>query len=109
MKKYYILGIAIAIFVFIILIAILIDVFIVKRDKKLKKYVLENSEALQNLQSLNNKYQFNFFEWIDKYNHFYDNENYFNNISCKEYLIYLLDSDYYKNIFFKKNKTRIWE
>ncbi|WP_373435214.1 HNH endonuclease [Metamycoplasma equirhinis] len=104
MKKYYILGIAIAIFVFIILIAILIDVFIVKRDKKLKKYVLENSEALQNLQSLNNKYQFNFFEWIDKYNHFYDNENYFNNISCKEYLIYLLDSDYYKNIFFKKTK-----
>lgn len=54
-----------------------------------KNYINENSVALQKLRELNQKYMFYPNENFDKF-YSYDNQQYFDTISCKDYLIYQL-------------------
>lgn len=54
------------------------------------QYVEENSESIKMLKHLNTKYVFNEFDESNRFNHTYDNANFYNNISCKDYLIYLV-------------------
>lgn len=74
----------------LILIICLSIVFLKIRKKKYEKYLLENSIALKELLIINNKY--NFYNNVNNFNesHIYDNENFYNNISCEDYLIYQL-------------------
>ena len=73
---------------FIILIVCLI-VFLKKRKIKHENFVLENSQVLSKLNKINKKYQFNYVA-DEIYSHTYDNINFYNTISCKDYLIYQL-------------------
>ena len=78
--------------VFLILaILILIPFIIISQLKKKKyvKFVRENSVTLKELILLNKKYHFDYFP-PEKICHTYDNEDFFYNISCKDYLIYQL-------------------
>ena len=84
--------------IFIIcLVFICFGVFVVLnfRNRKYTKFILENSVALKNLIDVNNKYLFynNKTKYDESYA--YDNEIYFDSISCEDYLIYQLQ--------FKKN------
>lgn len=80
--------------VFIIILAVLlfglfVFLYIKKRNSDHKNYVKGNSLALKNLRKLNEKYPF---VEVKSYKdtHVYDNENFYNNISCRDYLIYQL-------------------
>ena len=83
-------GIGLLLFVLIplsIFLAIFIPTSIVRR--KYKKFVLEHSTALKQLDNINNCYQF---KTIPNFNmeHSYDNENFYGDISCQDYLTYQL-------------------
>ena len=69
------------------ILALVISISVI--NAKYRKFVNENSEALKQLKELNS--QFNFIE-IPKFElkHTYDNENFYGDISCKEYLTYEL-------------------
>lgn len=78
-------------FVFFFL-ALIITIFFIVRNVIQKKYtdfVLQNSIYLKKLQEINCKYKF--FNHIDfNQSHIYDNENFFLDITCLDYLIYQL-------------------
>ncbi len=76
------------------LICILCIAFYVRKQRYIK-FLRENSVSLKNLELLNAKYKFNYN--IKNYNecHTYDNEIFYNNVSCEDYLLYQLQ--------FKKN------
>ena len=78
-------------FVFLFL-ALIITIFFIVRNVIQKKYtdfVLQNSIYLKKLQEINCKYKF--FNHIDfNQSHTYDNENFYCDISCSDYLIYQL-------------------
>lgn len=78
----------------ILLITKLIYLFVDKREKKYIDFLWKNSKSLINLNELNKKYKFyrvNYY--IER--HTYDNEKFFDNISCIDYLIYQLQ--FYKD------------
>lgn len=58
-------------------------------NKHYRDFVLLHSGALKELETINNHYKFN---EVKNFNmdHSYDNENFYNNISCRDYLIYQL-------------------
>ena len=70
-----------------ICLAIFIPLSVV--NKKYRKFILEHSDALKELDKINRHYNFNI---IRSYNleNSYDNENFFDMISTKDYLIYQL-------------------
>lgn len=66
-------------------------VYIVHRftQKKYNNFVLQNSEHLKQLTEINSRY--NFYPYINYDQiHTYDNEKFYNSVSCKDYLIYQL-------------------
>lgn len=66
---------------------IVVPIIVVLINKKYKKFVSEHSIALKQLNEINSRYQFKEIDnkvIVDSY----DNENYYNNISCEDYLIY---------------------
>ena len=80
------------IFIFLGLVLIVITIFTIfkVRQSKYIRYLLNNSLALNKLLKLNSNFKFvnisnDYFE-----THTYDNETFFNNISCEDYLIYQL-------------------
>ena len=80
------------IFIFLGFVLIVSTIFIIfkVRQSKYIRYLLNNSFALNKLSKLNDSFKFvnipnNYFE-----THTYDNEIFFNNISCEDYLIYQL-------------------
>lgn len=80
--------------VFIILIALVIiaaviSVIFYRRKKKYDDFIILNSVSLSALIRINNKYAFNPSVRYDQ-SHTYDNENFYNDISCEDYLIYQL-------------------
>ena len=80
------------IFLIILLIAAvsqLLSELCVQRRKKYKKFVLQNSLCLKELNEINARYQF-FPDISFDQQHTYDNENYYDTISCADYLIYQL-------------------
>ncbi|MCM1367904.1 MAG: HNH endonuclease [Roseburia sp.] len=60
-----------------------------KRQRKYDDFILQNSLCLKQLKEINNRYKFDPDICLDQWNT-YDNENIFNTISCKDYLIYKL-------------------
>ena len=73
---------------------IFLSVFSRLRKKRYTDFVLNNSKAIKQLEKLNKKYVF--LEVADlKEKNTYDNENYYNNISCEDYLTYQLQFDQY--------------
>ena len=81
--------IVIIIFLSIILIGVVTFVFLRHRQKKYDHFILENSLCLKELNEINERYQF-FPDVSFDQNHTYDNENFYNDISCEDYLIYQL-------------------
>lgn len=79
-------------FLILLLFALLIAIFFIvcnATQKKYNNFVLQNSVYLKKLNEINSKY--NFFSHIDfNQSHTYDNENFYNDISCSDYLIYQL-------------------
>lgn len=83
-------GIGLLIFVLVSLalfLAIFIPISIVR--SKYKKFVLEHSIALKQLDEINKHYQFKNIPNFDM-EHSYDNENFYGDISCQDYLTYQL-------------------
>ena len=77
----------------------LILVFIKLRKKRSVHFLMDNSIALKKLIDINNKYVFhNSIKNFDE-KHIYDNERFYDNISCEDYLIYQLQ---YKKYDVKK-------
>ena len=93
-------------------IIFLIIVFEKNKDKEYLDYVVKNSISLCELYDLNK--QFKFCDLIEdmEESHSYDNEKFFENISCEDYLIYQLQLKKYdvekdiKNVEYNK---RIYE
>ena len=76
---------------------VIIFIFYFKhRSKKYIKFLKLNSCALQNLSLLNEKYNFHKPSTIFDESHKYDNEKFYNLISCEDYLIYQLQFKKYK-------------
>ena len=64
-------------------------VFIVLRERKYKKFILENSVTLDKLRKVNDKYYF--FDLVNyDMSNTYDNQDFYNDISCRDYLTYQL-------------------
>ncbi|MDE7163840.1 MAG: HNH endonuclease [Clostridiales bacterium] len=79
---------------FITITAIIISVVIVLlclyfRQRKYDNFILKNSLCLKQLREINNRYEFNSNISFDQY-HTYDNEKFYDTISCEDYLIYQL-------------------
>ena len=73
------------------------------KRRKIKRFLNENSEALSTLLCLNEKYKNKLYcDSIYNVAHTYDNADYFEDISCKDYLIYMLQER--KNEILQKMK-----
>ncbi len=63
--------------------------FVVLRERKYRKFILENSVTLGKLREVNDKYHF--FDLVNyDMNNTYDNQDFYNDISCRDYLTYQL-------------------
>lgn len=95
-------------YILIIPLTILIICFVLYFIKiKYDNFVINNSEYLKELNILNSKYKF--YNHIDfNQSHTYDNENFFSNISCLDYLTYQLQFSSNKIIdqINKENKNK---
>ncbi len=78
----------------IVIIGVSVFVFFLLRNKKYKRFILEKSEALKIQSNINAAFCFYDVEQINL-SHNYDNENFYNDISCLDFLIYFL-RDYEK-------------
>lgn len=81
--------IAIIITLSIILVAVIAFIFFYFYQIKYDKFIRENSLCLRKLKEINNRYKFNPDIRFDQ-THTYDNEQFYNTISCQDYLIYQL-------------------
>jgi len=81
----------VAVIILLILIVIAITLFIVLKARKNKycDFIVAYSVTLDNLIRINEKYHFYPYKNFDEA-HTYDNENFYTNISCEDYLIYQL-------------------
>jgi len=80
--------------VYIIILAVLIlaavaVILYILHGKKYDEFLQQNSVALNVLNKINNKYSFTPCKNYDM-SHTYDNENFYGDISCRDYLIYQL-------------------
>ncbi len=76
-------------FIILIIVAFVCCAIYSINESKYKKFVQLNSTALKELRLLNEHYLFHPYVNLD-IEHTYDNETYFNLITCKDYLIYQL-------------------
>ena len=81
----------VTIVVMLIIVAAVIALVIVIHtyNEKYRIFVSENSVALSKLRELNNEYHFYTIKHFDM-SHSYDNENFYGDISCQDYLTYEL-------------------
>jgi hypothetical protein len=84
-----------AIFIGFVVVVCAIFILIDLRTNSYKQFLLKNSVSINKLNELNNKYAF--YESVKSFNeqHTYDNEHFFNDISCQDYLIYQLQFKQY--------------
>lgn len=74
------------------------------KRRKIKRFLNENSEAISALLCLNEKYKNKLYcDSIYDVAHTYDNADYFEDISCKDYLIYMLQGQ--KNSILQRIKN----
>ena len=78
------------ILIFFVALILTIVYFIILRNKKYENYVKLHSVALQTLKKINDKYVFYLPTVNNNFEHKYDNEIYYDSISCEDYLIYQL-------------------
>jgi len=71
----------------IVVLSIVIPITLI--NKKYRNFILTNSEALEKLDIVNKKYCFHKIANFDM-THSYDNVNFYEDISCEDYLIYQL-------------------
>lgn len=71
--------------------------------RKIKGFLNKNSEAISALLSLNEKYENKLYCDNIVYKHTYDNVDFFNDISCEDYLIYVLQEQ--KNSILQRIKN----
>lgn len=85
-----IIAIAIIVFIFLLFVAgiTVLIVFLVSNSKH-KNFAITNSEAINQLKEINKKYQFLPIKKFE-YRNTYDNIDFYDAISCKDYLIYQL-------------------
>lgn len=83
------------IIIFIIVILFLKYVLIPNNEKKNIEFVKNYSIALNKLKNINEKYSFYEIKQ-GKYVHEYDDRNMYDNISCEDYLIYILTTAKYQ-------------
>ena len=94
----------------IIVLSLLGICLILARDKQYVKFVKKNSILLQKLSDLNQACNFYESDYNCNEEHIYDNENFYDNISCEDYLIYQLQFKKYdieseiKKIKYNKQK-----
>lgn len=81
--------IILAIITTIVLVGIAIFLTYCLTQKKYNNFILQNSVSLKQLNAINSRYKFNPYVCFDQ-RHTYDNEKFYNNISCQDYLIYQL-------------------
>lgn len=72
-----------------ILAAIIFPILHAIKKHKYRKFVLEHSLCLRQLEEINKRYSFYIIPNMDQ-EHSYDNEDFYNEISCEDYLIYQL-------------------
>lgn len=77
------------IFLAISLVAVSLIITFSQINKHYREFVLQHSAAIKELLKINDHYRFN---EVKNFNmdHSYDNENFYGNISCRDYLIYQL-------------------
>lgn len=76
----------------LIVLAILTGVtlfLLYRRNKNYDEFIAANSVGLSVLNKINNRYSFYPYVGYDQV-HIYDNENFYDDISCEDYLIYQL-------------------
>ena len=78
----------IVIFVAVFLFSI-VAIILRHRKEKYKSFVVRHSTALKNMRILNDRYTFHSPINFNK-EHTYDNENFYSDVSCEDYLIYQL-------------------
>ena len=71
----------------VVFLVIILPILIV--NNKYKNFILLHSDAIKKLKTINDKYKFYKIENYDM-SHSYDNEKFYDNISCEDYLIYQL-------------------
>ena len=77
------------VFLSLVTIVVTAAVFFILRRNRYETFVIKHSQALKELKQLNDIYSFfDISEYIEK--HTYDNEKFYDNISCEDYLIYQL-------------------
>ncbi len=93
----------------VILIVFILGIFFYLGISIYQTYLIKNSIALNLLKEINNKY--NFFDCKDKtISDSYDNEKYFENISCQDYLTYYLrENEQEVEKFLKYVKSNIYK
>lgn len=103
----------------IVVVALAIIILLSIVHKKYKDFALLHSLAIKELRNINSHYRFNSIREYDQHNS-YDNENYYNMISAKDYLIYqlvyiqkevltALNDTYGNKIMFEQYKSEITE
>lgn len=84
---------ALVVFLVVVLLVVTIvlgiSILILVINAKYKRFVLEHSIALRELESINQRYSFNLIKNFNM-SHAYDNERFYNTISPKDYLVYQL-------------------
>ena len=91
----------------IIAIIIVVTIIFIRRflQKKYTDFVLRNSLYLKQLNEINSRYEFYPYISFDQ-SHTYDNEKFYESISCKDYLIYQLQF-IRRNLFNQINKLKV--
>lgn len=79
--------IALVVILAIILLIIFFSVYNRTQEKKYKDFIDKNSVALEIVKEINRKYKYYPYVSFDLF-HVYDNRNFFDTISCEDYLIY---------------------
>lgn len=88
----------------IIVVAVIVLLCLYFRRRKYDNFILQNSLCLKQLKEINSRYKFNPNISFDQY-HTYDNDKFYETISCEDYLIYQLQFISKKVIAQIKNKS----
>ena len=82
-------NVVIVIILAVVAVVVFLLVFFSVRNKKYKEYVLNHSVAINQLKAINKNYYFLHIPNYD-WTHNYDNSNFYDHISCWDYLLYKL-------------------
>ena len=114
MQFLIVFGIVLLVFFALLIISLAIFFIFDLRRKKYEEFVLKNSVALQKILEINKKYAFYTCSSNHSEKHTYDNKDFYDSISCQDYLIYQLQFKKYdvlkdiKNVLSNKHKYNLY-